>query len=105
MAEILHGVYPEPKDQTLRFTQGDRRRRVQNDRRRVQNDRRRVQNDKHGISLIATQSLMGEGQGEKCCNPSVRGDGICRSARNVIENLIKQMFQIFIGKGNDRYHQ
>ena len=53
MAEILHGVYPEPKDQTLRFTQGDRRR-------RVQNDRRRVQNDKHGISLITTQSLKGE---------------------------------------------
>ena len=46
MAEILHGVYPEPKDQTLRFTQGDRR--------------RRVQNDKHGISLITTQSLKGE---------------------------------------------
>jgi len=37
---------------------------VQNDRRRVQNDRRRVQNDKHGISLIATHSLRGEGKGE-----------------------------------------
>jgi len=43
--EILHGVYPEPKSETLplRFTQG-------------QGDTwRRVQNDKHGISLIATQ--------------------------------------------------
>jgi hypothetical protein len=28
----------------------------------VQNDRRRVQNDKHGISLIATHSLDGEGK-------------------------------------------
>ncbi|MCJ7803112.1 MAG: hypothetical protein MUP18_00765, partial [Desulfobacterales bacterium] len=45
----LHGVYPEPKSETLplRFTQG-------------QGDTwRRVQNDKHGISLIVTQSLMG----------------------------------------------
>jgi hypothetical protein len=30
----------------------------------VQNDRRRVQNDKHGISLIATHSLVGEDRGE-----------------------------------------
>jgi hypothetical protein len=29
--QILHGVYPEPKIQTLRFTQGDKRRRVQDD--------------------------------------------------------------------------
>ena len=29
--QILHGVYPEPKIQTLRFTQGDKRRRVQYD--------------------------------------------------------------------------
>ena len=50
----LHGVYPEPKSETLplRFTQG-------------QGDTsRRVQNDKHGISLIVTQSLGGEGWGE-----------------------------------------
>jgi hypothetical protein len=29
--EILHGVYPEAKRKTLRFTQGDRWRRVQDD--------------------------------------------------------------------------
>jgi hypothetical protein len=29
--EILHGVHPEPKIETLRCTQGDKRRRVQND--------------------------------------------------------------------------
>jgi hypothetical protein len=29
--QILHGVYPEPKIQTLRFTQGDKRQRVQDD--------------------------------------------------------------------------
>ena len=37
----LHGVYPELKSETLRFTQGD--------------TWRRVQNDKHAISLIVTQ--------------------------------------------------
>src|SRR4030043_551611 len=36
--EILHGVYPEPMNETLRFAQGYKWRRVQNDRRRVQND-------------------------------------------------------------------
>jgi hypothetical protein len=29
--QILHGVYPETKSKTLRFTQGDRWRRVQDD--------------------------------------------------------------------------
>ena len=28
---ILHGVYPEPKIETLRFTQGEKWRRVQDD--------------------------------------------------------------------------
>ena len=46
MAEILHGVYPEPVAEILHF---------------VQNDRRRVQIDKDGIFLITTQSLKGEG--------------------------------------------
>jgi len=49
--QILHGVYPEPKSETLplRFTQG-------------QGDTwRRVQNDKHAISLIVTQPPKGEG--------------------------------------------
>jgi hypothetical protein len=69
MAEILHGVYPEPMAEILHF--------VQNDRRRVQNDRRRVQNDKHGISLIATHSLTGEGLpcGVEGFTPQGRGEG------------------------------
>ena len=46
--EILHGVYPEPKIETLRFTQGDKE--------------RRVQNDINGIPIIVTQSLEGEGR-------------------------------------------
>jgi len=53
--QILHGVYPEPKSETLplRFTQG-------------QGDTwRRVQNDKHGISLIVTQPPRGGEGGEK----------------------------------------
>jgi hypothetical protein len=29
--EILHGVYPEPKDEILRVAQDDNRRRVQDD--------------------------------------------------------------------------
>ena len=84
--EILHGVYPEPIRKTLRFTQGDRWRRVQDDTscqilHRVypepksetlplrftqgQGDTwRRVQNDKHAISLIVTQPLGGRGRDE-----------------------------------------
>ena len=50
LCQILHGVYPEPKSETLRFAQGD--------------TWRRVQNDKHGISLIVIQPLVGEEEGE-----------------------------------------
>jgi len=39
--EVLHRVYPGPKTETLRFAQGDRR--------------RRVQNDKYGVSPISIQ--------------------------------------------------
>jgi hypothetical protein len=45
--QILHGVYPETKTETLRFAQGD--------------SWRRGQNDKNGIPLITTQSLEGRG--------------------------------------------
>jgi hypothetical protein len=45
--QILHGVYPEPKSEALRFAQGD--------------TWRRVQDDKHAISLIVTQPPRGEG--------------------------------------------
>jgi hypothetical protein len=38
--EILHGVYPEAKDEILHFVQDDSRRRVQDDsRRKAQDDR------------------------------------------------------------------
>jgi hypothetical protein len=43
LCQILHGVYPEPKNETLRFAQGDKW--------------RRVQNDKHGISFEGIRFL------------------------------------------------
>ena len=57
--QILHGVYPEPKSETLPRPRPTKRNR---DGRFTQGDTwRRVQNDKHAISLIVTQPPRGEG--------------------------------------------
>jgi hypothetical protein len=37
-------------------------------------------------------------------NPSVTSYELRRSARNVIKNLTKRIYSIFIGKGHNRSH-